>query len=92
MEGNEGIRRLRLLGARIMLAGFTVAAALVIIWAIDTFALGRPMTVNAFLVVFIPWVGMFLVGGGAIRVVAWLLEGFLASSRSVYGLPEQPVR
>ncbi len=73
-----------------MLAGVTIAAALVIIWALDTFALNRKMTLDAFMVVFIPWVGMFLVGGGAIRIVAWLLEGFLAPPRN--GLPVQPAR
>ena len=75
MYTNEGLRRIHLLGKRIMLFG-TLAA--VVFWLLETFVLrdGRSIAPFELLILIINP----LLLGGALWVIAWIVEGFLTSS------------
>lgn len=74
MNANEGLRRINLLGTRIMWYGSAVGIALWLMAAIPLAMGGRASVGLAELVVFL---GFPLFVGGAIRVFAWILEGFV---------------
>ena len=77
MYTNEGLRRIHLLGKRIMLFG-TLAA--VVFWLLETFVLRGPgnTSIAPFELLILMIYPLLL--GGTLWVIAWVVEGFLTSS------------
>jgi hypothetical protein len=71
---NEGVRRIKLLGSRIMWYGCAVGVALWLMALIPLAMAGRASVGLGELVFFL---GFPLFAGGIIRVFAWIIEGFV---------------
>ncbi|HEX7962137.1 MAG TPA: hypothetical protein VF493_19635 [Terriglobales bacterium] len=74
MNPNEGLRRIRLLGSRIMWYGGAVGVAL---WLMALIPLAMAGRASAGLGEIVSFLGFPLFIGGIIRVFAWILEGFV---------------
>ena len=73
MYTNEGLRRIHLLGKRIMLFG---TLAVIALWLL-AYVLMRGGSLLELLIL----ATATLVCGGTLWVIAWIVEGFLTSSR-----------
>jgi hypothetical protein len=79
MYTNEGTRRIQLLAKRIMLYGSLAGVAL---WVLNSLiVIGRPNEGRWGLGELFVLLALPLVCGGTLWLVAWIVEGFLTSSR-----------